>query len=65
MLLTVADAARRLAVIPAHVRYLEGTGKLPAVRTLSGQRIFDADDEDRLVAEREDQPRYIKQRQDN
>ena len=52
MLLTVADAARRLDVTPAHVRHLERIGKLPAVRTLSGQRIFHSDDVDQLVAER-------------
>jgi len=54
MLLTVADAARCLGVTPAHVRHLESTGKLRAVRTVSGVRIFTSEDVDRLAAARRD-----------
>jgi excisionase family DNA binding protein len=39
-LLTVMDAARVLDLAPATVRQLENTGKLPAMRTVSGTRLF-------------------------
>ena len=60
MLLTVADAARRLQVTPTHVRHLVRTGNLKAIRPLSGQRSFEADEVDRLIVEREGQFESVK-----
>lgn len=40
ILYTTADVARVEDVTPATVRAWERTGKLPALRTISGQRIF-------------------------
>ena len=51
-LLTVADAARRLGVTPAAVVAMERTGKLTALRTEGGMRLFVLDDVERLVAVR-------------
>ena len=65
MFLTTSDAAKRLALTPATVRQLSNNGKLKTTRTYGGQRLFDSDDVDRLVAEREVQLRYRKRRQDN
>ena len=52
LLLTVADAARRLDVTPAHVRHLSNNGKLRTTRTYSGQRLFDDRDVDELARKR-------------
>lgn len=51
-LLTVADAARLLGVVPATVRQMERNGRLPALRTESGIRLFRRQDVERLVEER-------------
>ncbi len=55
-LLTPADAARVLGVVPATVRQMAISGKLPpAVMTESGMRLFRRSDVERLAAEREAQ----------
>ena len=51
-LLTAADAARRLGVTPAAVVTMERTGKLTALRTEGGMRLFVLDDVERLVTVR-------------
>lgn len=51
-LLSTADAARLLGVVPATVRLMERDGRLPAQRTAGGMRLFRLDDVERLVAER-------------
>jgi excisionase family DNA binding protein len=52
MILTTTEVAKRLACSPDNVRRLEREGKLPATKTSTGQRLFDADSVDRLAAER-------------
>lgn len=47
-LLTPADAARILDVVPATVRRLALKGRLPALRTASGMRLFHREDVERL-----------------
>jgi excisionase family DNA binding protein len=54
-LLTSADAARILGVVPATVRQLEKGGKLPAQRTPGGVRLFRRSDVERLARERASQ----------
>ncbi len=51
-LLTPADAARILGVVPATVRLMAETGRLPALRTESGMRLFRREDVERLAAAR-------------
>ncbi|MFQ5880375.1 MAG: helix-turn-helix domain-containing protein [Dehalococcoidia bacterium] len=51
-LLTCGDAARVLSVVPDTVRAMERAGRLPAVRTLGGIRLFRREDIDRVAAER-------------
>jgi excisionase family DNA binding protein len=51
-LLTTADAARILGVVPATVRLLERTGKLPALKTPGGQRLFQRQDVQRVADDR-------------
>ena len=51
-LLTPADAARILGVVPATVRHMAIRGTLPALRTASGMRLFHRHDVERLAAER-------------
>lgn len=51
-LLTTADAARLLGVVPATVRQIERQGGLAAKRTPSGVRLFDREEVERLVEER-------------
>jgi excisionase family DNA binding protein len=51
--LTAADAARILGVVPATVRQMALSGRLPALRTEGGVRLFRRDDVERLKAERE------------
>ena len=54
MLLTVADAARILGVVPARVRQLANEGQLPpAATTVSGTRLFRLEDVQRLAEVRE------------
>lgn len=52
-LLSTGDVARRLGVSSEFVRKLVRTGKLAAMRTAGGQRIFRNEDVERLAAERE------------
>jgi DNA-binding transcriptional MerR regulator len=51
-LLPVSLAARLLGITPDGVRHLERTGKLPALKLVTGQRLFLKEDVLRLVAER-------------
>ena len=51
-LLTPSDAARVLGLSPDSVRVLSDSGRLPAMRTISGRRLFRRSDVDRLAAER-------------
>ncbi len=51
-LLTAGDAARILDLTPRYVQDLEGAGKLPAIRTAGGIRIFMREDVERLATER-------------
>ena len=51
-LLSVADAARLPGVVPATVRHMERSGRLPAERTAGGMRLFRREDVERLAAER-------------
>jgi excisionase family DNA binding protein len=50
-ILTTSDAARELKRSPDRVRDYARNGKLPALRTRSGQRLFKADDVERLAFE--------------
>jgi excisionase family DNA binding protein len=47
-LLSPADAARLLGVVPATVRQMERDGRLPAQRTVGGMRLFRREDVERL-----------------
>lgn len=51
-LLGTTDAALRLGCSAERVRQLEREGKLSAERMASGQRVFRAEDVERLAAER-------------
>lgn len=51
-LLSVSDAARVLGVTPSTVRMMERLGKLPALRTAGGIRLFQREHVDQLAAER-------------
>lgn len=51
-LLTTQDVARADGVCAATVRQWERTGKLPAIRTASGMRLFRRADVDHLLAAR-------------
>ncbi len=52
-MLMTADAARVLDVTPAMIRLLERQGKLKAVRTMSGVRLFPRAEVMRVRAERD------------
>jgi excisionase family DNA binding protein len=53
-LLTVADAARILGVVPARVRQLANEGQLPpAATTVRGTRLFRQEDVEQLAEVRE------------
>lgn len=52
-LLTPAEAAQRLGVGSARVRQLADARQLPAMRTLSGRRLFRREDVERLARQRE------------
>jgi DNA-binding transcriptional MerR regulator len=53
-LLTAADAARILGVVPARVRQLANEGQLPpAATTVSGTRLFRREDVQQLADARE------------
>ena len=51
-LLTTADVARILGVVPATVRLMERDGRLPALKTPGGQRLFTRSDVEHLAAAR-------------
>lgn len=52
-LLTTGGTAKRLGLSADRVRQLERDGKLPARKTQSGQRLFNASDVDRFARRRE------------
>jgi len=52
--LMTGDVARRLGVTSERVRQLERQGVLKAERTVSGLRIFNASDVERLARERQE-----------
>ena len=54
-LMTPSDAARVLGLSADSVRVLSDSGRLPALRTISGRRLFRRSDVDRLAAERAQQ----------
>jgi excisionase family DNA binding protein len=51
-LLTPSDAARVLGLSADSVRVLSDSGRLPAMRTVSGRRLFRRVDVDRLALQR-------------
>jgi excisionase family DNA binding protein len=51
-LLTPSDAARVLGLSADSVRVLSDNGRLPAMRTVSGRRLFRRGDVDRLALQR-------------
>jgi len=51
-LMTPSDAARILGLSADSVRVLGDSGRLPAMRTVSGRRLFRRGDVDRLAAQR-------------
>jgi excisionase family DNA binding protein len=51
--LTTSDAARILNRSADRVRDLERSGRLPAIKTRSGQRLFSVKDVERLAQELE------------
>lgn len=54
-LIGTTDAALKLGCSAEWVRRLADEGKLPAVRTANGTRIFRSDDVERLAGERQRQ----------
>ena len=52
-ILGTTDVALRLGCSTERVRQLEREGKLPAEKTVGGQRIFRAEDVERLATERD------------
>lgn len=55
--LTTLDVARRLVKSSETVRFYERTGKLPAIKTLNGQRIFRLADVEAFERDRDAGPR--------
>lgn len=51
-LMTAADAAKVLGVVPNSVRRLTDTGELPSIRTVDGFRLIKQSDVERLAAAR-------------
>ena len=51
-LILTGEASRILNVVPDTVRHLERTGRLRAVKTSRGVRLFDRSDVERLARER-------------
>ena len=51
--LAPSDVARRAGVSVSSVRLWEQTGRLPAIRTVGGMRLFAREDVDRFLAERD------------
>jgi DNA-binding transcriptional MerR regulator len=56
-ILGTTDVALRLGCSTERVRQFEREGKLPAEKMPSGQRVFRAEDVDRLAIERQRQKR--------
>jgi DNA-binding transcriptional MerR regulator len=52
-LLRTSDVARRLGVSSVWVRVLESQGRIPALKTVTGCRVFRSEDVDRVADERE------------
>jgi len=52
VLLSTADAAKLLGVVPDTVRLWNRSGRLPAMKTQGGIRLFRRDDVKRVAAER-------------
>jgi excisionase family DNA binding protein len=52
--LTTAEAAKIAGVVPATIRLWENSGRLHAIRTTSGQRLFTRADLERAITERRD-----------
>lgn len=52
-ILTTGDAARRLDVSGEYIRKLTRDGRISALRTVSGQYLFESSEIERLVRERE------------
>ncbi len=50
--LTTGDVARRLDVMPATVQDLDRQGRLKAIRTLGGKRLFREADVEAFIQER-------------
>lgn len=59
MLLTTSDAARLLNLAADTIRHLERSGRLPAVKTHSGMRLFNREDVLRLREERAKRRREV------
>lgn len=59
-LLSVADAARVLGVVPATVRQMHRDGRLPGIRTEGGIRLFAREDVLRFLAERQERARTLR-----
>lgn len=51
-LMTAADAAKVLGVVPNSVRRMTDTGELPSIRTVGGFRLIKQSDVERLAAAR-------------
>ncbi|MGB3306367.1 MAG: helix-turn-helix domain-containing protein [Thermomicrobiales bacterium] len=58
-LMTAADAARLLGVVPATVRQMHRDGRLPAIRTEGGIRLFAREDVLQFLAERQERARTL------
>lgn len=55
-LLTTSDVARLLRISEASVRNMERDGRLPALKTAGGQRIFKTGDVQRAAEKRAQSP---------
>jgi excisionase family DNA binding protein len=58
-LLTPSDAARVLGLSADSVRVLSDNGRLPAMRTVGGRRLFRRADVDKLAVERAGQVSHL------
>jgi excisionase family DNA binding protein len=52
LLLTPADVGRILGLTPDAVRALNNKGRLPALKTVGGRRLFRRSDVEKLLSER-------------
>jgi excisionase family DNA binding protein len=59
LLLTPCDAGRILGLTPEAVRALNNKGRLPALKTVGGRRLFRRSDVERLAAERAQSGRFV------